>query len=56
VTGDRVAGPATGQAVGEELLWLVAAACELGVDPELRLREVIRQLVARVREWELRHP
>ena len=56
VTCDRVAGPATRQAVGEELLWLVAAACELGVDPELRLREVIRQLVARVREWELRHP
>jgi XTP/dITP diphosphohydrolase len=49
-------GPATGQALGEELLRLAAAARALGVDPELQLREVARQLAARVRAWELRQP
>jgi XTP/dITP diphosphohydrolase len=52
----EAAGPATGQALGEELLWLAAVARERGEDPELRLREVTRQLAARVREWELRQP
>ena len=57
IAGRReAAGPATGQALGEELLWLAAVARERGEDPELRLREVTRQLAAQVREWELTRP
>jgi XTP/dITP diphosphohydrolase len=47
-------GPATGQELGQELLRLAAIASALGVDPELQLREITRQLAASVRAWELR--
>jgi XTP/dITP diphosphohydrolase len=49
------AAPAA-QGIGEELLRLAERATQAGLDPETELRAAARGLLARVRDWELRHP
>lgn len=44
--------PLTAQLLGEELMRLVARACEAGLDPELALRSACRLFADRVRAWE----
>jgi XTP/dITP diphosphohydrolase len=43
---------AGGPDLGEELLRLVGQAAERGLDPELELRRVARNLARQVRDWE----
>jgi XTP/dITP diphosphohydrolase len=44
--------PLTAQQLGDELMRLVAGACEAGLDPELALRSACRLFADRVRAWE----
>jgi XTP/dITP diphosphohydrolase len=60
VTEDTARGSARGDTgaaappgLGDELFHLVARAAEAGADAELELRAAVRQLMARVRDWEM---